>query len=178
MPRAFRRRSSASLVISIVALVLAASGSAMAASKLTSGNSLIREHSLSGNRLENHTLTGTQIDLSKLGKVPSAATADSATTAGTATTAGSAPISNVTYITATSAVPAENQSADLVTATCSPGTTVIGGGADVVDENDVFLSDSFPNDMSGWSADFFNNGTTPITVRVTAICAPAAATAS
>ena len=97
MSKMFRRRPSAPLVISILALVLAASGSAMAATKLVSGNSLIKKGSLSGNRLQNHTLTGTQINLSKLGTVPNAAKAGSRRLP-SATTAGSAPISTVTYV--------------------------------------------------------------------------------
>jgi hypothetical protein len=90
MGKALQRRPSASLVISLIALVLAASGTAVAASKLVSGDKLIKKHSLSGNRLRNHTITGQQIKLGRLGKVPSAATADSATTATTATTATNA----------------------------------------------------------------------------------------
>ena len=82
-----RRRPSASLVISLVALVIAASGTAVAASRLVSGDKLIKKGSLSGNRLRNHTLTGKQLKLAKLGKVPSAKTADSARTATQATSA-------------------------------------------------------------------------------------------
>ena len=67
-----RRRPSAALVISIVALVLALSGTAFAAGQLVSGDSLIAKHSLSGDRLRNATITGKQIRLSSLGRVPSA----------------------------------------------------------------------------------------------------------
>jgi hypothetical protein len=74
------------MVVALAALVIASSGTAIAAS-LVNGDSLIKKHSLSGNRLKNHTLTGTQINLHKLGKVPSAKNADHATTAATATSA-------------------------------------------------------------------------------------------
>lgn len=67
-----RRRPSAALVISIVALVLAASGTALAAGQLVSGDSLIAKHSLSGDRLRNGTITARQIRLRSLGEVPSA----------------------------------------------------------------------------------------------------------
>src|SRR6201999_2907477 len=90
MRKTLRRKPSPALVISIIALVLAASGSAMAASKLVKGDSLIKQNSLSGNRLKNHSLTGTQINLSKLGKVPQAAKADTATDATNATNATNA----------------------------------------------------------------------------------------
>lgn len=48
-------------------------------------NQIINKHTLSGNRLINHSISGTQIELSTLGKVPSAHNADSATNAGHAT---------------------------------------------------------------------------------------------
>ena len=76
MSKKFRRSPSPALVVSIVALVLAASGSAMAASKLVSGNSLIKVNSLSGNRLKSGSVTGKQIAVSTLGTVPSATKAD------------------------------------------------------------------------------------------------------
>jgi hypothetical protein len=66
------------MVVAILALILAASGTAVAARRLVSGDSLIRRDSLSGNRLRNATVTGRQIKLSSLGQVPSARTADNA----------------------------------------------------------------------------------------------------
>jgi hypothetical protein len=90
MEKALHLRPSASLVISLLALVLAASGTAIAAGGLAGGDSLIRKHSLSGNRLRTHTLTGAEINLSRLGPVPDAKAADYATDAGSATTASNA----------------------------------------------------------------------------------------
>jgi hypothetical protein len=81
---------SPAMVVALVALLFAMSGTAVAASNLVSGDKLIKKHTLSGNRLRNHTLTGTQINMSKLGKVPTAATADTAGTAGTAAPSGAA----------------------------------------------------------------------------------------
>jgi len=85
------RRPSASMVVALVALVVAASGTAVAATSLVKGNSLIRKNSLWGNRLikhsvtpnrlKNNSLTGRQINLSKLGTVPNAKSALSALTA-------------------------------------------------------------------------------------------------
>jgi hypothetical protein len=72
------------MVISLVALVVAMSGTAVAAGTLVNGDKLIRKGTLSANRLRKHTLTGRQINLNQLGKVPSAATADSAGSAGSA----------------------------------------------------------------------------------------------
>jgi hypothetical protein len=167
MSKLFRRTPSAPLVISILALVLAASGSAMAASKLVSGNSLIKKGSLSGNRLQNHTLTGTQINLGKLGTVPNATKA---------ATAGSAAISTLTYVTVNSNAPVGVFAPS--TAACPSGTFVIGGGGQVTNPEGgaVYVEDSYPSGTSGWTVDFANGYTSAVAVTTTAICAPAAAT--
>jgi hypothetical protein len=90
------KRPSPSLAVALVALVISLAGTAVAATQLVSGDKLIKKGSLSGDRLRKHTLTGSEINLSRLGKVPSAGTADvaanatnanHASTADTATTA-------------------------------------------------------------------------------------------
>jgi hypothetical protein len=81
MKRVLSHRPSPAMIVAVIALVVAASGTAIAAGSLVSGDSLIKQRSLSGNRLRNHTLTGKQINLAKLGKVPSAHTADVAANA-------------------------------------------------------------------------------------------------
>lgn len=92
------------MVVALIALVVAASGTAIAAGSLASGDSLIQKGSLSGNRLRKHTLTGRQINLRKLGTVPNA---KSALNAATATNAGHA--TNATNATnATTAANAAN----------------------------------------------------------------------
>ena len=91
--RLARRRPSVATAIALVALVFAASGTAVAASHLVRGDQLIKKRSLSGNRLRNHAITGQQVNLKKLGTVPRARNADRANTAlfaNRATTAGSA----------------------------------------------------------------------------------------
>ena len=67
-----RRRPSAAMVVAVVALVVAASGTAVAATSLVNGDSLIRRDSLSGNRLRAHSVTGKEIKLGSLGQVPNA----------------------------------------------------------------------------------------------------------
>jgi hypothetical protein len=172
------RKPSAALVISIIALVLAASGTAVAASKLVSGNSLIKQGSLSGNRLKSHTLTAKQINVSALGTVPNATNATNATKA---TTAGSAPISTVTYVTSTANTTANPPDGygelTPMTANCPTGTVVIGGGASVSSEADEAVNDSSPDGRVGWSATILNVASQSLSATVTAICAPAAATA-
>jgi hypothetical protein len=83
-------KPSPAMVIALIALCVAASGTAIAASKLVSGDKLIAKKSLSGNRLRDHTISGKQINLSKLGKVPRAKNADHAATAANATEASDA----------------------------------------------------------------------------------------
>jgi hypothetical protein len=73
-----RRRPSAGVVLGVIALVVATSGTAFAAGQLVNGDSLIKKNSLSGDRLHNATVTGKQIKLSSLGQVPSAKTAANA----------------------------------------------------------------------------------------------------
>ncbi len=162
-----RRRPSAAMVVAIVALVVAASGTAVAATNLTTGDSLIAKRSLSGNRLRNHTVTGQQIKVSSLGTVPSA---QHATTADTAT---SASISRVTYVSSTVPVDTAGLPFSYIgTVSCPAGTIVTGGGASVPSITDGRVDESYPVGNTGWTADF--EGLTTGTIY--AICAPAAAT--
>ncbi len=85
----FVRMPSASMAVALAALVVAVCGTALAAARMN-GDKLIKRNSLSGNRLRGHTLSGAQISLRRLGKVPTAAKADSATRALTAITAQNA----------------------------------------------------------------------------------------
>jgi hypothetical protein len=75
MKQVWRRRPPPALVVAMVALVVAASGTAFAAGRLAAGDSLIRKDSLSGDRLRRHTLTDSQINVNKLGTVPKATNA-------------------------------------------------------------------------------------------------------
>ena len=110
------------MIVALIALIFAMSGTAVAATHLVSGDNLIKKYTLSGNRLRNHTLTGAQIKLSALGKVPSAAQADSATNATHATSADTATSAGhaTTADTATSATHAT--SADSATSAAPSGT--------------------------------------------------------
>ncbi len=67
-----RRRPSAGVVIGVIALVVATSGTAFAAGQLVNGDSLIKKNSLSGDRLRDGSITGKQIKLTSLGPVPNA----------------------------------------------------------------------------------------------------------
>jgi hypothetical protein len=76
------------MVVALIALAIALGGTAYAATQINGGQ--IKNGTITGKKLKKHTLTGTQVDVAKLGKVPSAASADHATTAGSATSAGNA----------------------------------------------------------------------------------------
>lgn len=64
------------MVVAVIALVVAATGTAVAAGGRVDGDSLIKKGSLSGNRLRDRTLTGLQIKVSSLGTVRSAKNAE------------------------------------------------------------------------------------------------------
>jgi hypothetical protein len=89
-------RPSPAMVVAVIALVGAFGGSALAGqavdfakSKLVSGKK-IKKRSIAGNRLRRNTVTGTEVNEAKLGKVPRARRADSATSATSASTAARA----------------------------------------------------------------------------------------
>jgi hypothetical protein len=88
MKRLHLRRPSPALVISVLALFVALGGTVYAASKIN--GKTIKAGSIPGNRLKKHSLTGKQIDLSKLGTVPNATNAVNATNAASAASAAKA----------------------------------------------------------------------------------------
>lgn len=184
------------MVVAMTALCVAASGTAIAASKLVRGDKLIAKTSLSGNRLRHHTITGTQVNLNKLGKVPSAKNADNATNAKTATTATSA--LNATNATnanhSTSAASAasatvsrfdyESSAPTALSPTntnvsqsvnCPSGLDAVGGGTKVSDPGPAFINDSAPLGRTGWQGDA-QSSVTGNTMTVYVICAPAVTT--
>jgi hypothetical protein len=96
------RRPSPALVVSILALVVAMAGTSYAAFKLPKNSvgtkqikknavttAKIKNQAVTGKKVKKHTLTGNNINLAKLGTVPSATAATTATTAGTANVANS-----------------------------------------------------------------------------------------
>ena len=88
-------RPSPSMIVAIIALLFAFSGTSIAqdavqiAAKPFNGKK-IKSRSISGSKLKKNTIGGTEVNESKLGKVPSAANADKATNATNATNAQSA----------------------------------------------------------------------------------------
>lgn len=64
------RRPSPSLIISILALIVALAGTAYAAQTINGG--AIKKQTIGGGKIKHKTLTGFQIDTNKLGTVPAA----------------------------------------------------------------------------------------------------------
>jgi hypothetical protein len=79
---------SPAMAVALVALIVALGGTAYAVRSIN--GRLLMPRSVPGKALQKHTLTATEINLSKLGTVPSAATALVANTAKSATTAQTA----------------------------------------------------------------------------------------
>src|SRR5262249_24703864 len=81
--KAIRSRLSYANVVATLALVLALGGVSWAATKLPKnsvGTKQIKNNAVTGAKVKKHTLTGKNINLNKLGTVPSAKSATSATT--------------------------------------------------------------------------------------------------
>ncbi|HEX5713094.1 MAG TPA: hypothetical protein VFX85_07255 [Solirubrobacterales bacterium] len=73
MRRLRRTRPSPAMVVAVIALVTALAGTAYAAQTINGG--AIKKQTIGGGKLKQKTLTGYQINLNKLGTVPSARTA-------------------------------------------------------------------------------------------------------
>ena len=131
----------------------------------------LKRGAVTGVKVKSNALGGTQINESRLGRVPSAA---SAATATTATTATSAPVSRLDYTSAVVAVPAGGSAVTRATINCPTGLSPTGGGAKMADPFNGFISDTNPVGKTGWEATAYSSTAQNMTVFV--ICAQAATT--
>jgi hypothetical protein len=182
-------------VTSTVALFLALGGGAYAAASLPAHSvgarqlkhnavtrAAIKRNAVDGSKVANGSLTGADIRVSTLGKVPSATAADSATNATNATNAvhagAAAALDRVTYKTAAGSAAA--QSPGVATATCDAGQHVVGGGVQAAEPSVALVVDSYPSAAgTAWSADVWNSNDTggpSTTFTVYAICTSVTAT--
>jgi hypothetical protein len=93
MPGRLRGKLTFANVVSFLALFVALSGFAVAATQLKKnsvGTKQIKNSAVTAAKIKNGTITGSKINLSSLGTVPSASKAGTATTAASASIAGNA----------------------------------------------------------------------------------------
>ncbi|MFL5894382.1 MAG: hypothetical protein ACJ76Z_04630 [Thermoleophilaceae bacterium] len=174
-----RRRLTFANVISFVALFVALSAGSYAAITLPANSvgskqlkakavigKKIAANAVDSSKVKNGSLTGADINLSALGKVPSAAAADSAA------------IARVKTVTAggTSRPAGGGAAIDSATATCDSGLVVVGGGVSLGDQENQITQDSYPSAPGSWTAHVLNGGGGTPGFTVYAICAPAAST--
>lgn len=166
---------SPAMVVACLALLVALGGTGYAAIKLPAnsvGTKQLKRGAVTGVKVKSNALTGTQINESRLGRVPSAA---SAATATTATTAGSAPVSRLDYASAVVAVPAGASTATRGSVSCPTGLSATGGGAKMMaDPLNGYITDTNPVGKTGWEASAWSTVAQNMTVYV--ICAQAATT--
>ena len=93
-----RTRHPPAVLVALLALVVALCGTSLAgyAAGKSSGDKIIKKHSLSGNRLKPGTVTGDEVNESTLATVPSAATAATAHSAETVPAPVFHPLTTVT----------------------------------------------------------------------------------
>src|SRR5690349_10831791 len=109
-----RRRLTFAHLIAIVALFVALGGTVYAAGKINGRQ--IKPNSVPGNRLKKDTVTGTQVNEATLSGVSASS------------------LANVTYVTSSGTIDDSSPTGTPLTATCPAGTKVMGGGAQVSDE--------------------------------------------
>jgi hypothetical protein len=178
MQRLTERLPSPAMVVACIALAVALGGTSYAAIRLPAnsvGTQQLKRAAITGVKVKPNTLTGTQINESRLGTVPTAeraTTAQSATSATSASSASSAPIARLDFRqSAPMAIPTSGHVR--ATVSCDSGLVATGGGAKVSDPDVALVVDTNPLGKTGWeaTAGAFTTGTT-LTVYV--ICAQAA----
>lgn len=138
----------------------------IASSAVTS--SKLAAHAVLSRNIGPGAVTGAAINLTSLGKVPMAATADSAVVA------GSASVARVKTVTASATAVAGTTTS--ASATCDPGLKVVGGGASLSSQDNQFVNDSYPSAADRWTVDVFASSSGGVPFTVYAICVPALAT--
>jgi hypothetical protein len=158
-------------VVACLALFVALGGSVYAASKISGKQ--IKANSLPGNRIKPKTITGNRIKPKALTgrQIKKHSLTGNEINQGTLTEVSAAALAGVQYQVTT--VPLARNSSDGTTATvaCPSGTSVIGGGATVSDEERAFVNDSGPGpQQASWTATGFVRFGVGGTMTVTAVC--------
>jgi hypothetical protein len=171
--------------VSTLALFVALGGGAYAAGALPAHSvgsrqlkknavtrTAIKSNAVNGAKVADGSLTGADIRLSALGKVPSAAAADSATNATNAVhAAAAAALDHVSYTTAGGIAPAAAPARGTATATCAVGQHAVGGGVLVADPDNAFVIDDYPDGGgTAWTARVGDGGGADVAFTVYAVC--------
>jgi hypothetical protein len=136
-----RRLPSPAMIVACLALTVALGGTSYAAIRLPAnsvGTKQLKRGAVTGVKVKRDTLTGSQINETRLGLVRIASTANSA------------PISRVAYQRAATPIPSPGTAR--ATANCETGLTVLGGGAKVSSTLTAFVIDTNPLGTRGWEA--------------------------
>lgn len=169
-------RPTPSMVVAIIALVIALGGTSYAVSRVPARSvgslqlrngavtrAKIAKNAIDSSKVALNALTGFDINEKKLKKVKSALVADRATAA--------VGLDKVVYKSAGGTVgPGTAASA---TANCDSGQHAVAGGAKVDDANNEGVGDSFPAPGgTGWTAHVFNVDSRGHGFSVIAVCVP------
>jgi hypothetical protein len=112
-----------------------------------------KQHSLTGRQIKSHSLTGGQIDQATLTGISAAA------------------LAGVHYEVTTVPLALNSRDGTTASADCPSGTSAIGGGATVSDDERSFVNDSGPSpQQSGWTATGFIRFGPGATMTITAVC--------
>lgn len=156
-------------VVAFIALFVALGGSVYAASTIS--GTQVKPGSLPGNRIKPKSLAGKQIKPKSLTGKQIKANSLGANQIKESTLTGitASAISGVQYVAVTVPLSYSSPGGDQGTAVCPVGTSVIGGGASVSNENYAYVNDSAPSPThTGWIAT--GRGGSGVTMTVTAIC--------
>jgi len=157
-------------VVAFIALFVALGGSVYAAGKLS--GTQIKTGSLPGNRVKAKSLTAKQIKSRSLTGAQIKANSLGTTQINESTLTGvsASSIGSVLYVTTSVQLGTGAPNGTQGSATCPPGTYVIGGGATVGNEEMSFVNDSGPTSThTGWTATGYASAP-GISMTVTAIC--------
>jgi hypothetical protein len=160
VPSGLRPRVTYANVTATLALFIALSGGAYAATALPANSvgskqlkrgsvvtARIKTDAVNGSKVLADSLTGADIKESSLAKIPSATVADTATRA-----ASSAALDKATYKTAAGTA-AASSAANAATATCDAGQHVVGGGVKLDTPGVGVVNDSYPDaNDTAWTA--------------------------
>jgi hypothetical protein len=177
------------MVVALLALLLALSGVSYAASRLPAhsvgarelkskavSRAAIRANAIDGSKVADGSLSGVDLNVATLGKVPAAGAADRASASDHAGAAGA--LDRVTYrgtpATVGAAPSATTSTIAAATASCDAGQVVVGGGVRVEDVDSTAVVDSFPDGGgTAWTAHVDNSDTAAHSFSVFAVCVAA-----